>query len=66
MATTANVAGESPELYYAIQKLNPYTARVHSGVADALREWTEWVARGEASDFAAAMDSARDWIAAGG
>ena len=60
------MAGESPELYYSIQKLNPHTTRVHAGVAGALREWTEWVARGDAPAFAAAMDSARAWISAGG
>ena len=66
MATTANVAAESPDLYYAIQKLNPFTPRVHAGVAAALGEWTEWVARGDSAAFAAAMSSARDWIGAEG
>jgi chorismate mutase/prephenate dehydrogenase len=64
LAATANVVGESPELYFAIQKLNPFTPRAHAGLAAVLSEWSGWVARGDAPAFAAAMRDARAWLSA--
>lgn len=66
MSTTAGVVAESPELYYAIQKLNPFTPRVHEALGAALRDWSEWVGRADGTSFAAAMAAAKDWVGAVG
>lgn len=65
LATTAAVAGESPELYFAIQKLNAATPRVHAGLARAVEEITRWIAEGRLDAFAEAMAEARRWLEAG-
>jgi chorismate mutase/prephenate dehydrogenase len=65
MATTAGVVRESPELYYSIQRLNPFTSDVHRGLAAALGDWSDWIGRGDPASFAAAMAAARDWVGAG-
>ncbi|GMU64928.1 MAG: hypothetical protein AMXMBFR36_12020 [Acidobacteriota bacterium] len=62
LATTRSVAGESPDLYYGIQRLNPFTPEVHGRTAAALEEWTRWVARGDEAGFSAAMSAARSWL----
>jgi chorismate mutase/prephenate dehydrogenase len=62
IATTRSVIGESPELYFDIQGLNPFTTEVHERAAAALGEWARWVAQGEREDFADAMTEARAWL----
>lgn len=61
MATTATVVGDNPELYFDIQRLNPYTPQVHAGFARTLAEWSRAVAGGDGEAFAAAMVAARRW-----
>jgi chorismate mutase/prephenate dehydrogenase len=65
VATTRAVAGENPELYYGIQKLNPFTAEVHGRTAAALADWSNWIGRGDAAAFAAAMSEVRAWLGRG-
>jgi chorismate mutase/prephenate dehydrogenase len=62
LATTAIVIAESPELYFAIQRLNANTERVHRGLAESLADWTRWVAADDREAFARAMRSALDWL----
>jgi chorismate mutase/prephenate dehydrogenase len=60
----AAVARESPELYYGIQKLNPFTPRVHELVRGALSELADWIAANEPGRFAAAMREAGERLGA--
>lgn len=62
LATTASVLQEDPELYFAIQRLNPFTAEVYEGLARALGEWRGWVDEGNDAAFVAAMEKARGWL----
>lgn len=66
LATTATVAAESPELYFAIQKLNAFTPAVHAGLSRALEELSGWVAAGDRDAFSTAMLGARAWLEAKG
>ena len=62
LGTTASVLQEDPELYFAIQRLNPFTGEVYAGLVRALEEWTEWVRAGDRQAFVAAMEKARGWL----
>ena len=64
LATTSTVAAESPELYFAIQRLNAVTPAVHAGLARALEELSGWVSAGDLEGFAQAMLGARAWLEA--
>jgi len=62
LATARSVVGESSELYFDIQRLNPFTPQVHERAAAVLDEWAHWVARGDLEAFAGAMSEARSWL----
>jgi chorismate mutase/prephenate dehydrogenase len=62
LATTASVAGDNPDLYYAIQKLNAATPRVHTDLARALDDFRVWIADGDRAHFTEAMAEARRWL----
>jgi chorismate mutase/prephenate dehydrogenase len=62
LATTRSVVGESPELYFDIQRLNPFTSEVHDRAAAALGDWARCVARGDRDAFATAMSEALAWL----
>ncbi len=62
LATTASVLHEDPDLYFAIQRLNPFTPEVYAGLERALREWVEWVGAADRPAFVAAMEKARGWL----
>lgn len=62
LETTANVVAENPDLYFAIQRLNGFTPRVHDELARALESFRAAVAADARADFAREMASARDWI----
>lgn len=62
LATTAAVTAESPDLYFAIQRLNAFTPRVHAGLARAVEELSTITAAGDAPAFTAAMTAARAWL----
>ncbi|MGE0638974.1 MAG: prephenate dehydrogenase/arogenate dehydrogenase family protein [Thermoanaerobaculia bacterium] len=61
-ATTANVAGDNPELYYSIQKANRFSDRVYRDLESAAADWIGWVERGEREAFVEGMESLRDWL----
>jgi chorismate mutase/prephenate dehydrogenase len=65
LATTASVAGDNPDLYYAIQKLNAATPRVHADLARAFEDLRTAVARGDREGFTGAMGAARRWLETG-
>ena len=66
MGTTASVVAESPDLYFAIQRLNPETSAVAGGLARALAEFAGWVEGDDPAAFAAAMRAAHAWVSDGG
>jgi chorismate mutase/prephenate dehydrogenase len=47
MGTTESVIAENPDLYYDIQRLNPYSARLYQSLQRSLAEWTRWVTEGD-------------------
>lgn len=62
LATTASVLHEDPDLYFAIQRLNPFSAEVYGELRQALADWTGWVGQGDRAAFSAAMAEARAWL----
>lgn len=62
MATTSAVLRDNPELYYAIQKLNPYTGELYESLSRELGRLTDAVRRGDREDFVRQMCEGRDWI----
>jgi chorismate mutase/prephenate dehydrogenase len=66
MATTATVMRDNPELYFAIQKLNPYTPRLYAAIADELAALTRAVGANDRDAFVSLMRAGQQWLAAGG
>jgi chorismate mutase / prephenate dehydrogenase len=62
VTTTESVLLEDPDLYYAIQTLNPFSPDVFAGLRRALDEWAGWVEGRDRAGFASAMREARDWL----
>ncbi len=62
MTTTGSVLLEDPELYYAIQALNPFSPEVFAGLRRALDDWSRFVGDRDPAAFAAAMSHARGWL----
>lgn len=66
MVTTATVVDESPELYYAIQRLNPFTPALYAALESELRGLTESVLAAKPDAFRERMLSGREWMRAKG
>jgi chorismate mutase/prephenate dehydrogenase len=62
MDTTATVIRESPELYYTIQRHNPYTPELYAALKQAYADLTEWVVSGDRQAFVASMLESRRWV----
>ena len=62
MATTATVIRENPELYYAIQRYNPYTATLYESLKKTLDSITGWVQSENRDAFVACMKTGRAWL----
>lgn len=62
MTTTESVLLEDPELYYAIQALNPFSPDVFAGLKKALDDWTGWIGNRDLTSFSDAMVDARRWL----
>jgi chorismate mutase/prephenate dehydrogenase len=58
----ADVAGENPDLYHEIQRLNPYGSEARSALARALSELSAAAERDDASAFRALMHLGRRWL----
>jgi len=61
MGTTASVIAETPDLYYDIQRLNPYSAELYESLQKSLADWTRWVREGDYDAFARGMTQGRAW-----
>jgi chorismate mutase/prephenate dehydrogenase len=60
LATTREVASESPDLYYEIQALNAHTAEAAASLREALGDWLGALAAGDRPRFVSMMLQARD------
>jgi len=63
LATTREVAGENPSLYYEIQALNALTPDTGRWLREALDEWLEAAARPDDAGFSELMTSCRAALA---
>lgn len=61
-ATTAEVAGENPRLYFAIQRLNPHFEETAGLLAQSLEELRALVRSGDAPAFTARLEEARRYF----
>lgn len=62
MQTTATVMRDNPELYYAIQKLNPCTPELYATLRRELEALLATVERGDEPGFAETMRGGRGWM----
>jgi len=62
MATTATVIRENPELYYTIQRHNPYTPELYAALKRGCEELTAWILSGDREAFTASMLEGRRWV----
>jgi chorismate mutase/prephenate dehydrogenase len=62
VATTRDVVGENPELYYEIQALNAVTPETFAWMARSFEEYREALAKEDAGLFAALMEEGRAYL----
>jgi chorismate mutase/prephenate dehydrogenase len=62
MATTATVIRESPELYYSIQRLNPFTPEVYASLRRVVEDATGRVLSSDHDGFVRLMERGRQWM----
>lgn len=62
METSKDVAFENPELYFDIQRENPFSKRALSALTDAVKEIYEFVERGEKESFIRLMEEGRKYF----
>jgi chorismate mutase/prephenate dehydrogenase len=62
MTTTATVVRDNPELYFAIQRLNPFTPPLYETAREELAAITQEVQRGDEAAFVNEMRSCREWV----
>lgn len=63
METTRTVVDEDPDLYFAIQRLNPFTPELYELVRQQLDVLAGVVGSGDRASFAAMMERSRRWLA---
>lgn len=62
MATAETVIQENPELYYAIQKLNPFSTELHESFQRELETISGWLHTGDLQAFREMMQAGRKWV----
>lgn len=62
MSTTATVIREDPNLYYAIQRLNPYSAELREAFLKELTEISNWIRDDDGAAFREMMQAGRRWM----
>jgi chorismate mutase/prephenate dehydrogenase len=65
MVTTATVIRENPELYFAIQRLNPLARELYETMRRELESVTTWVLEGRSAPFEEMMQASREWMEGG-
>ena len=63
MVTTETVIRENPDLYYAIQKLNPFSAELRESFQRELETISGWIRDDDAQAFREMMQSGEEWMA---
>ncbi len=66
MSTTGTVVAENPDLYFDIQRLNPFTPELYDVLSAELTQLTQAVRGGDRRRFAEIMESGRAWMQSGG
>ncbi len=62
MKTATSVIEEKPELYFAIQKLNPYGEGLYQCMEQVMRKLINVVREGKQDDFVEIMKRSRQWL----
>jgi chorismate mutase / prephenate dehydrogenase len=62
MQTTKEVITENSDLYYAIQKFNPFKKNLYNKLENAMEYVIESVLEGNKKDFIKIMDEGKKWI----
>lgn len=62
MVTTATVVRDNPELYYAIQKLNPFTPEMYAALRTEMDILLGSVTAGDEAGFEESMRACRAWM----
>ena len=62
MLTTGTVIREDPRLYFAIQKLNPYSAQLRETFKQELQLISDWISQDDARSFSELMQAGRKWM----
>lgn len=63
ITTSATVVEDNPELYYLIQRLNPFTPRLYTTLTRELGAVTAAVLDGDQAAFVELMNAAKEWLA---
>ncbi len=64
MGTSKEVISENPNLYYAIQKFNPFKNDLYDRLEQALRYVIDSISKGKKKDFTKIMEEGKKWIKA--
>ena len=62
MGTTKEVITENSDLYYAIQKFNPFKNNLYDRLEQALKYVIESVLKGNKDDFIKIMKKGKKWV----
>jgi chorismate mutase/prephenate dehydrogenase len=62
MVTTETVIRENPELYYAIQRLNPFSAELRESFQREFETICGWIREDDARAFREMMQAGKEWI----
>lgn len=62
MGTTTEVITENSDLYYAIQKFNPFKNSLYDRLEQALKYVIESVLKGKKENFIKIMEEGKKWI----
>ena len=65
MVTASSVINENPNLYYAIQRFNPFKKDLFKKLNDVVKTITDDVLRGNEERFIDTMEKGREWLREG-
>jgi prephenate dehydrogenase len=65
LATTREVVGENPDLYFEIQALNELTADTADWLVEAVEEWRQAALEDDAASFARLMSECNEFLGDG-
>jgi chorismate mutase/prephenate dehydrogenase len=62
MKTTSTVIQENPDLYYSIQRVNPFSQELCEALRRGIDEVSGWIGDGDRDAFVEMMQSGRKWM----